>query len=32
VWVIGTIAADLMTTVDLRLGVIARGYRPDVHG
>lgn len=26
-----TIAADLMTTVDLRLGVIARGYRPDVH-
>ncbi len=26
-----TIAADLMTTVDLRLGVTARDYRPDVH-
>jgi len=26
-----TIAADLMTTVDLRLGVIARGYRPDTY-
>jgi len=26
-----TIAAELMTHVDLRLGVVARGYRPDVH-